>query len=50
MRSTNLRLVRAIFLVAGAAACVARPIVAQRQAPDYSQLFEKTEDSRARRS
>ena len=40
MRSVDFRLVRAIFLVVGVALI---PGAAQGQAPDYSQLFDKTE-------
>ncbi|MFI5057148.1 MAG: CocE/NonD family hydrolase [Candidatus Acidiferrales bacterium] len=43
MRSVSLRLVRAIFLVAGVAVFAAIPGAAQQQSPDYSQLFDKTE-------
>jgi uncharacterized protein len=43
MRSVSLRLVIIIFLISAAAFFAAIPGVAQRQAPDYSQLFDKTE-------
>jgi len=43
MRSVRLRVVRSIFLVAGAAAVAACPAAAQRPAPDYSELFDRTE-------
>jgi putative CocE/NonD family hydrolase len=43
MRSVSWRLVRAIFLAIAIALCAAIPGVAQRQAPDYAQLFGKTE-------
>jgi len=43
MRSMDLRHVRAIFLVIAAALFAAMPDEAQRQDPDYSQVFNKTE-------
>jgi hypothetical protein len=43
MRFTKLRVVKSIFLMNAVALFVAIPGVAQRQAPDYSQLFERTE-------
>jgi uncharacterized protein len=43
MRSVSLRLVRAIVLIIAGTLFAAIPGVAQRQAPDYSQLFDKTE-------
>jgi hypothetical protein len=43
MRSVSLRLVRAIVLIIAGTLFTAIPGVAQRQALDYSQLFDKTE-------
>jgi putative CocE/NonD family hydrolase len=43
MRSVSLRAVRSSFLIIAVALFAAIPAMAQRQAPDYSQLFDKTE-------
>jgi uncharacterized protein len=43
MRSVKLRVVKSIFLIKAVALFATIPAVAQRQAPDYSQLFDKTE-------
>jgi uncharacterized protein len=43
MRSVSLRVVRSMFPIFAVALFAAIPATAQRQAPDYSQLFDKTE-------
>jgi putative CocE/NonD family hydrolase len=43
MGSVSLRVVRSIFLIIAVALLAAIPAAAQRQAPDYSQLFDKSE-------
>jgi len=43
MGSVSLPVVRSIFLIIAVALLAAIPAAAQRQAPDYSQLFDKTE-------